>query len=173
MTVQRNDYLLVDGERRRIAAAAPMPFAPNAFGLRLQGSPAADCERAFWIDFKIDGNTFWINELWLSPHTGDRESLFHGRLFNRVPDNANQSSMTFKDIPLPYSGKLITDINGKSTSIAVGKLKEIFGFENGTLVSREEMALAELPEGFTPSSVWRDYGVMLWILPDQSEWEAT
>ena len=78
MTAQRLDYLLVDDERRRIAAAAPVPFAPNAFGLRL----------------------------------GD-----------------------------------------------------------GRFKSREIVKLQKLPNEFTPSSVWVDYGSMLWVLPEPSELE--
>ena len=171
MTTQRQDYLVVDGARRRLAAAAPMPFAPNAFGLRLGGSPYDDCCRGFRVDFEIDGDAFKIKTLWISPHHDDRESLLRGRLFDRAPNVADQSSMTFRDIPLSYSGKLIVDGREATVSDSPRDVHEIFRFENGHLESREIVKLQELPEEYTPSSVWIDYSSMLWILPNDSELE--
>ena len=171
MIAQRNDHLLVDGERRRIAAAATLPFSPNRFGLRLGGSPAAECHRGFWVDFELDGDTLKIRELWIAPHPQDRESLFQGRLLGCLPNAADESSMTFHHMTIPYSGKLLVDGHETLASGSPQELHEIFVFEDGRLRSRENVKLRKLPHDYTPSSIWLDYGVMLWVLPDPSELE--
>lgn len=172
MTLQRHDFLLVDGERRRIAAASPVPFAPNAFGLRFAGMLGTHCYRGFWIDFELDRNVFKIKELRLSVHPDDHEVLLRGNLFDRKPDDATEFSATFKDVLLSYTGRLIVD-QIQVAATAQQDMKEIFGFEEGYLRFREKVELRELPEEFTPSSVWVNYGCMLWVFPKQSEIEET
>jgi hypothetical protein len=173
MTAQRHDYLFIDGERRRIAAAAPVPFAPNALGLRLGGSPAKSCCRGSRVGFELDGATFKIKELWLAPHHGDREALLRGKLFDRAPNIVDESSMTFKGISLPYTGKLLVAGSKTHISGALQDAHEIFRLVDGRFKSREKVKLQELPDEFTPSSVSVDYGSMLWVLPDPSELENT
>ena len=171
MTNQRSDSLFVDDERRRIDAAAPVPFAPNAFGLRFSGMISTDCYRGFWVDFELDGNSFKIKELRLAVHPGDRDEVLHGKLFDREPNDVNEFDVTSRDIPLAYTGKLVVGLGKKSAPTKWNRTKEIFCFEDGGLISRQKMELRELPEEFTPSSVWLDYGVMLWIPPDPHELE--
>ena len=173
MTSQRQDYLLVDGERRRIAAAAPMAFAPIEFGLRLGGSPS-NCTRGFWIDFALNGDEFKIKELWIVPNPEDRGAMLRGKLFDRGPDIVDESSMTFRDISLPYSGKLLVD--GQEEALVPSWQQDVhvvFHFFDGRFTSREKVKLQKLPDEFIPSSVWLDYGSMLWVLPDNSELENT
>lgn len=172
MTHQRHDFLIVDNEPRRIAAAAPVPFAPNAFGLRFGGMLATNCYRGFWVEFVLDGDAFKIKELQLSTHPEDREEVLRGKLFDREPDDATEFSVTFRDVFLPYTGRLIVD-QFRKLAIAPKNKKEIFCFTDGSLDHREKVELQELPEDFTPSSVWVDYGVMLWIPLDPSELENT
>ena len=171
MTSQRQDHLIVDGERRRLAAAAPMPFAPNAFGLRLAGSPADDCCRGFWVEFELASDALKINELWIAPHPDDRESLLRGGLFNRAPNSVEESSMTFRNIPLSYTGKLVVDGREATGSALPQDIHEVLRFEDGQVKSREIVRLQNLPSEYTPSSVWIDYGSMLWVLPNDAEWE--
>lgn len=172
MTRQRHDFLFVDDEPRRIAAAAPVPFAPNAFGLRFGGMLATNCYRGFWVEFELDEEVFKIKELNLSTHPEDREEVIRGKLFGRKPDDATGFSVTFRDLLLPYTGRLIVD-QFRESGTAPKTRKEIFSFKDGRLDVRKKVALRELPDEFTPSSVWVDYGVMLWIPPDPSEPENT
>lgn len=171
MIVQRQDYLLVDGERRRIAAAAPMAFAPIEFGLRLGGSPS-NCTRAFWVDFALNGDEFKIKELWIFPDPEDRGAMLRGKLFDRGPDHVDDTSMTFRDISLPYSGKLLVD--GQEEALVPSwqqDVHEVFHFGNGRFKSREKVKWQELPDEFIPSSVWLDYGSMLWLPPHSTQVE--
>jgi len=172
MTIQRDDFLIVDNEPRRIAAASPVPFIPNAFGLQFGGMLSTDCYRGFWVEFKLDGDEFKIKELKLAAHPDDLDELLNGKLFDRKPDEFDDLSVTFRDMPLRFTGKLIVNQDDRST-VARKELNEMFHFENGNLVFRQKVELQELPEEFTPSSIWLDYGVMLWILPDQSEISET
>lgn len=170
MTNQRHDFLFVDNEPRRIAAAAPVPFAPILFSLRFAGWLATNCHRGFWCEFELDGDEFKIKELQLSTHPADREDVLRGKLFDLEPDDVTEFSVTFRDVFLPYTGRLIVD-QFRNSSIASMSKKEIFRFDNGRLEYRENVELRELPEDYTPSSVWVDYGVMLWIPPDPPELE--
>lgn len=171
MIAQRQDYLLVDGERRRIAAAAPMAFAPINFGLRLGGSPS-NCMRGFWINFELEENELRIKELWIIPNPEDREAMLRGKLFDRGPDIVDESSMTFRDISLHYSGKMLVD--GQEDALVPSwqqDVHEVFHFGNGRFKSREKVKLQKLPDEFTPASVWLDYGSMLWLMPHPSQVE--
>lgn len=170
MTRQRHDFIFVDDEPRPISAAAPVPFAPNAFGLHFGGMLATNCYRGFWCEFELYGDEFKIKELHLSTHPADREDVLRGKLFDLEPDDVTEFSVTFRDVFLPYTGRLIVDQFCKM-SIAPKSKKEIFRFDNGRLEFRENIELRELPEDYTPSSVWVDYGEMLWIPPDPSERE--
>ena len=131
------------------------------------------CGRGYYVDFELAENAFKIKELRLAVHPGDREEVVHGKLFGREPNDVNDFSVTFRDIPLAYTGKLIVGLGKKTAPTLWNRTKEIFCFEDGCLKSRQQMELRELPEEFTPSSVWLDYGVMLWVPPDPSELENT
>jgi hypothetical protein len=82
--------------------------------------------------------------------------------------------MTFRDISLPYSGKLLVD--GQEEAIVPSwqqDVHEIFHFEDGRFRSREKITLQKLPDEFIPSAVWLDYGSMLWLMPHSSQTENT
>lgn len=79
--------------------------------------------------------------------------------------------MTFRDIPLSYTGKLVVDGREATKSDLPQDVHEVFRFEDGQVESSEIVRLKSLPSEYTPSSVWIDYSSMLWILPNDSELE--
>lgn len=172
MTIQRHDYLLVDDERRQIAAATPLPFAPVAFGLRLGSFLATNCYRGYWVDFKLVGIEFRIKELRLATHPADRDEVLRGKLFGREPDDFDELSVTFKDVPLPYTGKLVIN-QTRVSSIAHESKSEMLCFEDGLLRRSEKVDLRELPDEFTLSLTWVNYGWFLWNHTEQPEIDET
>ncbi len=167
MTAQRHDFLFVDGERHPITAAAPMPFSPAEYHLRLYGLLSTNCYRNFWAHYEVVDRSFRVKELQLAVHPDDLPSLVNRKLFELSPNEIVGNSVVYWDIPLAYSGSLVIRIS----RVGAADMHEQITFRSGQLIQRERRHLNELPDGFMPSSYWVDFGFIFWILPDDLQSE--
>ena len=169
MTVQRCDFIYCDGQRNVLAAAAPPPFAPTDFDLHFGGPLATNCYRGFCAEYESVDGQLRIRELRLSISPRDRDSVVSGRIWGQSPEFVAPTQAVFRGIPLAYTGALIARrVNREcATSPEFVNPHGILTWEAGRLVSEHWSRLACLPDGFTPESVWVDYGNMMW-LPSES-----
>lgn len=183
MTIQRLDFLYRGTKAGVIRGANPVPFVPAELGLHYAGMLSTACYRGFHVTYEL-GESLKLRELKLLVFTRQLDLLNSispglremGEPHWECREHGEVSAVTIRDIPWPYTGKLLVEWTRDLTTgrpLPKPPLVAVYQFQAGQLMDETECPSPPTPDvlsrlDLTPESHWTKYGDCLWLRKDEN-----